>query len=129
MEPSSLLILPLSMLAYYQAIRLTGMYGLNMVYFFIFYFTFTHIYSSGIAIWQYWKQTNEFNPSIGLIGIGPTMAALFTWILITIIPFIKWPFYLFKGLPYFNVLITPFMMGIGALTAQIITQRLTMESK
>lgn len=129
MAPSSLLILPLSMLAYYQAIRLTGMYGLNMVYFFIFYFTFTHMYSSSIAIWQYWKQTNEINPSVGLIGIGPTMAALFTWILITIIPFIKWPFYLFKGLPYFNVWITPFLMGMGALTTQIITQRMTMESK
>src|SRR2546423_696703 len=114
-----LLIIPLVIVSYYQSIRLTGILNLGMIYFFFILFILIHFCSSLLIILSNYAVYRQFRGSMWLIGFGPTIAALFALFLVTFLPFLKWPFYIFKWVPNFDKLITPFIMGFSAFIAQV----------
>jgi len=123
-----LLIIPLVMVSYYQSIKLTGLLNLGMIYFFFILFVIIHFFSSLLIILSNYAVYHQFRGSMWLLGFGPTIASLFALVLVTFLPFFKWPFYIFKWVPNFDKLITPFIMGIAAFITQILLRKTVNDS-
>ncbi len=118
-----LCIIPLTMLSYYQSLRLTKFFSLNSVYFFFILFILVHISSSFIIILNNYIVFRKFRPSMWLIGFGPTIVAIITLLLITLLPFLKWPFYILKFIPNFDYWIEPFIIGLFSFFMQILLRK------
>ena len=123
-----LLILPLIILAYFQSLQLTAILKLPMIYFFFILFIIIHIFSSMVAVLSNYYVHRRFKGSLWLMGFGPTIMSLLTLLVLNILPFLKWPFYLFKWLPFFDLWITPFIMGLVAFFTQIVLRKTVSET-
>lgn len=118
-----LLIIPLTMISYFQALKVTAMLNLGVGYFFLILFVMLHFFSSLMIIISNYSIYRQWKLSTWVIGMGPTVGAFLALFLITILPFLKWPFYIFKGIPNFELWINPLIMGVSAFITQIIMRK------
>lgn len=123
-----LLIIPLVMVSYYQSLKLTAFMGLGMIYFFFILFIFIHFFSSLIFVLSNYAIYRQVKWSMALLGFGPTLVAMVTLFMVNIMPFLKWPFYILKWIPLFDLWITPFIMGLSAFFAQVILRKTVNDS-
>lgn len=123
-----LLILPLIILAYYQSLQLTALLNLPTIYFFFILFIIIHAFSSIIALLSNYYVYGRIKWSIWLLGFGPAIMTLLTLFIINVLPFLKWPFYLFKWLPLFDFWITPFIMGLIGFFTQLVLRKTVSET-
>ena len=114
------MIWPLIILAYFQSYQLTALLKLPDIYFLFILFMLIHIYASIVAILSNYVDHGQLKASFWLMGFGPTLMALLTFFILTLLPFLKWPFYLLKWIPLFDLWITPFIMGLVAFITQMI---------
>jgi hypothetical protein len=112
-----LLIIPAIMASYYQSVIFAKDLKLSNPYFLLILFLLIHFVTSIIIILENYVQHRQLKLSLGVIGMGPTTVAFITLLAITILPFLKWPFYIFKWIPHFDQWIKPFIMGIFAFLA------------
>ena len=87
-----------------------------------------HVLSSILSLLSNYFIYGEFNRSMILTGFGPTFMAFSTLLLVNLLPFLKWPFYLFKWIPYFDSWITPFLMGLSAFITQVLIRKTISET-
>jgi hypothetical protein len=118
-----LFLIPLTMLSYYLSMILTAFFNLGLIYFFCLLFIMIHLCSSLIIIVSNYVIYHKVRGSLGLLGFGPTIVALVTLLIINLLPFLKWPFYIFKWIPHFDQWITPFIMGFFAFITQVILRK------
>ncbi len=123
-----LLIIPLIMVSYYQSLRLTALLDLGVIYFFFILFVMIHFCSSMITILSNYAVYRKIRGSMWLLGFGPTVVAIFTLLTINLLPFLKWPFYIFKWVPHFDKWITPFIMGLSAFITQVLLRKTVNDS-
>lgn len=113
------LIVPLTIFAYYQSLKLTNLLNSGTIYFLFILFIFIHFFSSLIAVISNYFAHGRLKKSLVLIGFGPTLMAFLTLFMIKLLPFLRWPFYIFKWIPFFDFWITPFIMGLSAFFTQV----------
>lgn len=114
------LVIPLIMASYYQSLVLTSLLKLNTPYFYFILFLFIHFFSSVTIILSNYVSYGQLKGSMFLLGFGPTISAFIFLLFASLLPFLKWPFYIFKWIPNFDFWITPLMMGTIAFIVQII---------
>jgi len=120
MIKANLLIIPLIMLAYFQADLLTTRLKLSYIYFYLFLFIFAHVASSLTFLLANREEGHPIRKSMVLQGFGPAMSALITALLLWLIPLLRGPFYLLKPIPYWQVWNTPLIIGLVAYIVQMI---------
>lgn len=113
-------ILPLTMVAYFQANSMTGQNQLGRIYFALFFFLLTHVSSSLLFAVSHKIKYGRAQRSQFLLGFGPAIAAVITLAAITILPFLKWPFYVLRIIPKADELITPFILALMATLVQYV---------
>lgn len=123
-----LLIIPLTMLSYYCSLVITSSLQLNVIYFYFLLFVMLHTFSSLLILFSNYVVYGKINVSLMQLGFGPTIGAFIALILVSVMPFLKWPLYIFKWMPNFDFWITPMIMGFSALFVQIFLRKTVNES-
>ena len=118
-----LLIIPLVIVSYDQSSTVIKKLNLAPIYFYFILFIFIHFSSSLVIILSNLVVYRKMKASLFVVGIGPTIAAFLTLLAITILPFLKWPFYILKWIPNFDQWIVPFIMGFSAFIVQIFLRK------
>jgi hypothetical protein len=118
-----LLIIPLTILSYNQAFKVTQILNLKTIYAFFLMFVFIHFFSSLLTVLSNFVIYGQIKQSLIVLGFGPTVVAFLVLLLITLLPFLKWPFYPLKFIPIIGDNLNPFIMGFFAFLTQILLRK------
>jgi hypothetical protein len=129
--PSSLLdlaIIPLVVLAYSQSLQFSSMLNLSRLNFYLILFLMIHTFSSLLFVCKGYEAVGQWRPSVAIVGMGPTVIAMLTLLIVRILPFLKWPFSLFSSLPFYDIVIDPLIMGLSAYLTHLLLNKALLPS-
>jgi hypothetical protein len=110
-----LTIIPIVVLAYVVAGHLTMVLNLGKFHFYFLLFLVIHILLSIIILISNYANYGRFKIRLALIGIVPTLVAIFTLFILTLLPFLKMPIEWIFGQ---SSLTDPLIMGVMAYLTQ-----------
>lgn len=118
-----LLVVPLTMLSFFGSKMLMDLLNVSKIHFVLILFVLIHVVSSLIGMMSNYWYNGKLNVSMILIGFGPSVMGIITYLMVNLLPFLKWPFYWMKWLPNFDLWITPLIIGLMVFISQIILRK------